>query len=195
MYAAQGFEYLCSGLGNGAFGVLLLRLTQKRFSATQYALLSSLFTIPRVIAGPPAGLLADALGWRDFFVFTLLTGVPGLVMLQRFVPWGLREPEFEVAPPAAGRPPGRLDLVRGGAAACGLTAGLSLVTLAGVAQIKAYRAGHGFDLGAGLLAQIQPQGLGDWTALFGVAVVAVLAGLGTAAAMAARGGTPAPVAE
>jgi len=195
MYAAQGFEYLCSGLGNGAFGVLLLRLTQKRFSATQYALLSSLFTIPRVIAGPPAGLLADALGWRDFFVFTLLTGVPGLVMLQRFVPWGLREPEFEVAPPAVGRPPGRLDLVRGGAVACGLTAALSLVTLAGVAQIKAYRTGHGFDLGAGLLAQIQPQGLGDWTALFGVAVVAVLAGLGTAAAMAARGGPPAPVAE
>ena len=51
----HGFEYLATGLGNGAFGVLLLRLTQKRFSATQYALLSSLFTIPRVLAGPPAG--------------------------------------------------------------------------------------------------------------------------------------------
>ena len=76
------FEYLTTGLGNGAFGVLLLRLTQKRFSATQYALLSSLFTLPRVLAGPPAALLVDAIGWRDFFVFTLATGIPGLVMLR-----------------------------------------------------------------------------------------------------------------
>ena len=81
MYAAQAFETGSSGLGTGAFGVLLLRLTQKRFSATQYALLSSLFAIPRVLAGPPAGVLADAIGWRDFFILTLLTGIPGLVML------------------------------------------------------------------------------------------------------------------
>ncbi len=92
MYAAQGFELLSTGLGSGAFGVLLLRLTQKRFSATQYALLSSLFTIPRVLAGPPAGLLADAIGWRDFFVSTLVTGIPGMVLLARFVPWGARPP-------------------------------------------------------------------------------------------------------
>ena len=55
MYAAHAFEHVSSGLGSGAFGVLLLRLTQKRFSATQYALLSSLFTLPRVLAGPRDG--------------------------------------------------------------------------------------------------------------------------------------------
>ena len=43
MYAATGFEMLTSGMGTGAFSVLLLRITQKRFSATQYAYL----------AGPP----------------------------------------------------------------------------------------------------------------------------------------------
>ena len=43
MYVATGFEVFSSGLGTGAFGVLLLRLTEKRFSATQYALFSSLF--------------------------------------------------------------------------------------------------------------------------------------------------------
>ena len=48
MYAATGFEMLTSGMGSGAFSVLLLRLTEKRFSATQYALLSSLFALPRV---------------------------------------------------------------------------------------------------------------------------------------------------
>ncbi len=68
MYGAQAFEYLTTGLGTGAFGVLLLRLTEKRFSATQFALLSSLFALPRFLAGPPTGLLVDAIGWRDFFV-------------------------------------------------------------------------------------------------------------------------------
>ena len=55
MYGATGFEVFTSGLGMGAFGVLLLRLTEKRFSATQYALFSSLFALPRVVAGPITG--------------------------------------------------------------------------------------------------------------------------------------------
>ena len=55
LYSAQALEFTMSGLGTGAFSVLLLRLTQKRFSATQYALLSSLFSIPRILAGPPTG--------------------------------------------------------------------------------------------------------------------------------------------
>jgi len=101
LYVAQFFEMGTSGLGTGAFMVLLLRLTQKRFSATQYALLSSLMSITRVLTGPPAGFLVDVFGWRDFFILTLLAGVPGMVMLARFVPWSLREPEFHVAPPQA----------------------------------------------------------------------------------------------
>ncbi len=95
MYSAQAFELGTSGLGMGAFGVLLLRLTEKRFSATQYALLSSLFTLPRILAGPLAGVLADALGWRNFFVLTVAFGFPGLVLLARFVPWGVRDLDFE----------------------------------------------------------------------------------------------------
>src|SRR5262249_16879277 len=50
MYSAIAFEMGTSGMGTGAFGVLLLRLTEKRFSATQFALLSSLFAVPRVFA-------------------------------------------------------------------------------------------------------------------------------------------------
>ena len=55
MLSAIGFETFSSGLGTGAFSVLLLRMTQKRFSATQYALFSSLFGLPRILAGPIAG--------------------------------------------------------------------------------------------------------------------------------------------
>jgi PAT family beta-lactamase induction signal transducer AmpG len=95
MYAGVGFEVFTAGLGMGAFGVLLLRLTEKRFSATQYALFSSLMAIPRVIAGPVTGFTVNAVGWPAFFLITMVLGIPGLMMLARFVPPGVREPQFE----------------------------------------------------------------------------------------------------
>ncbi len=92
MYSATSFELFSSGLGTGAFGVLLIRMTSKRFSATQYALFSSLFALPRVIAGPLTGFLVAAVGWPAFFLSTMVIGIPGLVMLARFAPPGMREP-------------------------------------------------------------------------------------------------------
>ena len=92
MYGATSFELFTSGLGTGAFGVLLMRLTEKRFSATQYALFSSLFALPRVVAGPLTGFLVAAIGWPAFFLSTIALGIPGLLMLARFVPPGVREP-------------------------------------------------------------------------------------------------------
>src|SRR5581483_3387083 len=89
MYAAMGFESLTSGMGAGALGVLLLRMTMKQFSATQYALFSSLFALPRILAGPVSGAMVDAIGWLDFFLFTIAVGIPGLLMLQRFAPLGV----------------------------------------------------------------------------------------------------------
>ena len=82
----------------GAFGVLLLRMTQRRFSVTQYALFSSLFGLPRLAAGPITGFTVDALGWTAFFWITMLAGIPGLLLLARFVPPGVREPRFEIRP-------------------------------------------------------------------------------------------------
>jgi PAT family beta-lactamase induction signal transducer AmpG len=188
MYAAQCFEYLTTGMGNGAFGVLLLRLTERRFSATQYALLSSLFTIPRVLAGPPAGLMADAIGWRDFFVLTLLFGVPGMVMLARFVPWGSREPSFHVAPARRGDP-----LTSSALAAWSILGGLlatltTAVTLAALGAIKGYRAGEGFDPASALLALLAPRTAGEWTASLGVLTLGIFTGLAVAATVAARNG-------
>jgi PAT family beta-lactamase induction signal transducer AmpG len=95
MYLGTGFEVFTSGLGMGAFGVLLFRLTEKRFSATQYALFSSLFALPRVVAGPITGFTVDAIGWPSFFLLTMAVGVPGLLMLARFVPLGVREPDLD----------------------------------------------------------------------------------------------------
>jgi PAT family beta-lactamase induction signal transducer AmpG len=188
MYAAVAFELGSTGLGSGAFGVLLLRLTQKRFSATQFALLSSLFSISRVLAGPPAGLLADALGWRDFFILTLVTGIPGLLMLRRFVPWSVREPEFHVAAPAQGEPLSRVQLLLrvglGGAAAFAL----GLLTMATLWGIRSYRARHGFNFLHHIGLILQPESLGAWTTLIGILAAALSVALMTAATVVARRG-------
>ena len=92
LIGAMAFENLTQGMGTGAFSVLLLRLTQKRFSATQYALFSSLFGLPRLWSGPLSGFLVNAMGWKAFFWLTMVAGIPGLLLLHRFVPLGVREP-------------------------------------------------------------------------------------------------------
>jgi PAT family beta-lactamase induction signal transducer AmpG len=188
MYAAQAFELGSSGLGQGAFGVLLLRLTQKRFSATQYALLSALFSLPRILAGPVTGVLADAMGWRDFFVLTVVFGIPGMAMLSRFVPWEVRDVEFEVLEPSRGRPLSRRGLaVRAGA---GALVSL-LVGLAGVASVgglRALRAGRGFEVLPALGGVLAPSSVGEWTTTAGLAVLTALGGLATAATLVARRG-------
>ena len=188
MYAAQAFEHASSGLGSGAFGVLLLRLTQKRFSATQYALLSSLFTLPRVLAGPVTGVLADVMGWRDFFVLTLAFGVPGMLMLARFVPWHARDVEFEVRAPAWGGPLSRAGLAWRTAVGAGATLLVALAGLALVGGLSGFRAGHGFSPAATLASAALPSTVGEWTTAAGLVVLALLGGLATAATLVARRG-------
>jgi MFS transporter, PAT family, beta-lactamase induction signal transducer AmpG len=195
MYVAMTVEAGTSGMGTGAFNVLLLRLTEKRFSATQYALLSSIFGLGRTITGPIAGTLADALGWRDFFILTLLAAIPGMVMLQRFVPWGSRE-----IPPAsleAERAPRRE--AGGGAAASGVrepvtagVVGLLLGTASGalfnalVAALKSARGGKPFDLAGPLASMLHPSGTSQVIDTAGSLLFGVVLGLGAAAYVAAR---------
>jgi MFS transporter, PAT family, beta-lactamase induction signal transducer AmpG len=188
MYAAQAFELGTSGVGTGAFGVLLLRLTEKRFSATQYALLSSLFSLPRVLAGPPAGLLADALGWRDFYVLTVFLGIPGLILLQRFVPWSLREPVFHVAEPSRGRPVTAAAVAGWSALAGALVLVAGWVAAAGLAAVKGYREDGAFRLRAEALRVLSPDGAGEWMGLAGVGLGALLAAVAIAATLVARRG-------
>jgi PAT family beta-lactamase induction signal transducer AmpG len=192
MYTAQAVEYLTSGLAAGAFGVLLLRLTQKRFSATQYALLSSLFTLPRILAGPVAGVLADTIGWRNFFLTTPLFGIPGLVMLARFVPWGVRDVELEVAATVRRHPLSRPALLARAVAGglVGLLVGLSVLALVG--GLSGLRAKRGFTALAPVMAVLQPARTADWTAAAGLIVLAVLTGLATAATLVARRGALGP---
>lgn len=192
MYAATGFELLTSGLGTGAFSVLLLRMTQKRFSATQYALFSSLFALPRLLAGPVTGFAVDAIGWSAFFLATMVVGIPGLVMLARFVPLGVREPEFaiEELPSREALSPAALAL-RGVAAGVLLGAG-SFALVALLAALSAMRATPdvGFAFAAAAWRVAHPAAVTDWIQLVGILAFAVIGGLFMAAAAAARRGAP-----
>jgi PAT family beta-lactamase induction signal transducer AmpG len=80
------FENLSSGMGTAAYAAFMASITHKRFTATQYALLSSLMGVPRVLASAPTGLLAKHLGWPAFFVCCALAAIPGLLLLYRFAP-------------------------------------------------------------------------------------------------------------
>jgi MFS transporter, PAT family, beta-lactamase induction signal transducer AmpG len=69
------------GMGLAAFVAFLVSLCSANFSATQYALLSALASIPSKVMGYVAGLTVARIGWAHFFVVTCLTAVPGLILL------------------------------------------------------------------------------------------------------------------
>lgn len=81
MGGAVFVENLCGGMGTAAFVALLTSLCSKEFSATQYALLSSLAAMGRVYLAAPAGYVVDAFGWSDFFIFSTIAAIPGLIAL------------------------------------------------------------------------------------------------------------------
>jgi len=81
MVTVIGLENLCGGMGTAAYVALLMALCDRRFSATQYALLSALSAVGRVYVGPAAGYLVDGLGWGQFFFFTFLIALPGIALL------------------------------------------------------------------------------------------------------------------
>lgn len=85
--AVIAFENLSGGMGTAAYVAFMAALTNKRFTATQYALLSSLMGVPRVLASAPTGFMAKHVGWPEFFIFCTLMAIPGMLMLLKFAPW------------------------------------------------------------------------------------------------------------
>jgi PAT family beta-lactamase induction signal transducer AmpG len=82
-----GFENLTSGMGTAAYAAFMASITNKKFTATQYALLTSLMGVPRVVASSGTGFLAEAMGWTGFFIFCTLIATPGMLLLFKFAPW------------------------------------------------------------------------------------------------------------
>ncbi|MFI4890344.1 MAG: AmpG family muropeptide MFS transporter [Steroidobacterales bacterium] len=81
MVLATSVDNLAGGMGQAAFIAFVMAQCSVNFSATQYALLSALAAVPRVMIGVVAGQVVAALGWAKFFVVTFATAMPGLVLL------------------------------------------------------------------------------------------------------------------
>lgn len=74
------FEDVTSGMGSAAFMAFMALLTNRRFTATQYALLSSFATLGRNFFSGFSGVMVEFLGWQNFFVSCALIALPGILM-------------------------------------------------------------------------------------------------------------------
>jgi MFS transporter, PAT family, beta-lactamase induction signal transducer AmpG len=85
-------ENFCLGLVNGVFVAFLMSMCNPQFSATQYALLSSLMSASRDIVVAPAGGVAESVGWPTYWLISIATLLPGVALLPFFAPWGREGP-------------------------------------------------------------------------------------------------------
>jgi len=90
MVSAIAIENFCSGMGLSAFAAFMMSLCDRRFTATQFALLTSLMALTRVVASAPTGFMVKAMGWESFFLFCTLLAAPGLLLLMRYNRWEQR---------------------------------------------------------------------------------------------------------
>ena len=83
-----GGEALGVGLGTAAFVAFIARATHPAYTATQFALFTSLAAVPRTVVNAATGWLVEQLGWTAFFWLCLLLALPGMVLLRWVAPWG-----------------------------------------------------------------------------------------------------------
>jgi len=92
--AVISFENLTGGMGTAAFVAFMASITNRKFTVTQYALLSSLMGIPRVFASAPTGYMVKGMGWSWFFIICTLIAIPGMLLLLKFAPWNAKKEKY-----------------------------------------------------------------------------------------------------
>jgi PAT family beta-lactamase induction signal transducer AmpG len=63
--------------------------THPLYTATQFALFTSLAAVPRTFANAATGYLVEDLGWRNFFLFCFVAAIPGMLLLMKVAPWSI----------------------------------------------------------------------------------------------------------
>jgi PAT family beta-lactamase induction signal transducer AmpG len=81
------FEALGVGLGTVAYVAFIARATNPRFTATQFALFTSLSAVPRTVVNATTGWIVAQTGWFDFFLLCTALALPGMALLLRVAPW------------------------------------------------------------------------------------------------------------
>lgn len=84
---AIGAESLGSGLATAAFVSFIATTTNRKYTATQFALLTSVSAVPRTFCNASTGYLVEALGWTNFYWLCLVISIPGLLLLLKIAPW------------------------------------------------------------------------------------------------------------
>ena len=85
--AVISFEALGVGLGTAAFVAFIARATDPRYTATQFALFTSLAVVPRSVVNASTGWFVEAIGWFDFYLMCTALALPGMALLWRVAPW------------------------------------------------------------------------------------------------------------
>jgi PAT family beta-lactamase induction signal transducer AmpG len=85
--AVIGIEAFGVGLGTAAFVAYIARETNPMYTATQFALFTSLAAVPRTVANAATGYMVESLGWQQFFVMCFLIAIPGMLLLVKVAPW------------------------------------------------------------------------------------------------------------
>jgi PAT family beta-lactamase induction signal transducer AmpG len=91
LVTALALENLSYGMGGTAFATLLMCLCDKRFTATQYALLSSITALARGYLTAPSGWVVNRIGWGGYFLLCAAAAVPGLLLLLRYDRWQVEQ--------------------------------------------------------------------------------------------------------
>lgn len=82
-----GFEALGVGLGSAAFVAFIAKTTNPLYTATQFALFTSIASIPRTLINATTGVMVEHLGWTTFFTLCTILALPGMLLLIKVAPW------------------------------------------------------------------------------------------------------------
>ena len=84
---AIGFEAVGVGLGTVAFVAFIARTTNPAYTATQFALFTSLAALPRTVINSFAGVIVEQIGWLNFYWLCMFLAIPGMLLLFKVAPW------------------------------------------------------------------------------------------------------------
>jgi len=93
-----GLEAFGVGVGTAAFVAYIARTTHPAYTATQFALFTSLAAIPRTFMNATAGWLIEIMGWQGFFMLCIVLALPGMLLLFKVAPWNETVKQNLVAP-------------------------------------------------------------------------------------------------
>jgi len=80
-------DYFAVGMAVAAFTAYIATTTDSRYTATQFALFTSLAAVPRTFFTSITGFIVEQTGWFTFFIICFLLTIPGMLLLIKVAPW------------------------------------------------------------------------------------------------------------